>query len=484
MNSEYISFFELSKKYRENTFLLASGVNLSYEQLHVQICHFVSLLRKSGIKKHHRVAILSTTNIHYPLLLLSLFQIGAVAIPLNTSIPEKQIVTYLKNLTCDWLLVSKEYKNSGLAKEVSLIEFERLISNNARIRAELIKNAIPLVNEATVIFTSGSSNGPKAVLHTIGNHYYSALGSNINIPLTQSDRWLLSLPLYHVSGLSILFRTLIVGAAAVIPDEGLSLLKNIILHRVTHISLVTTQLLHLLDDGKNIAVLKGLKAILLGGSAIPLNLIEKAIASKLPIHISYGSTEMASQITTTQAGDAKTRLNASGRVLKYRELKLTADGEILVKGATLFKGYLYKDRISHSLNNEGWFNTGDLGRLDKHGYLYVTGRKDNMFISGGENIYPEEIEKYLLQFKGVLEAIVVDIPDETFGARPVAFLKMKQGVVVNKNELEKYLLLRIPKFKLPVNYLNWPDNIINMKPSRKVFRELALAQLLKHGKGN
>ena len=336
---------------------------------------------------------------------------------------------------------------------------------------------VPLEQQATIIFTSGSTAAPNAVLHTVANHYFSALGANENIPLGVGDRWLLSLPVYHVGGLAVLFRTLIAGASVVLPGTGLSTGRNIEKFNITHLSLVSTQLSRLLNESVSFKKFRQIKSVLIGGGPVVRNLITQARDNGLPVYTSYGSTEMASQITTTRTGDGLPRLQTSGKLLNYRELRVSDRSEIQVRGKTLFKGYVDGLELHSQLNLAGWFDTGDLGSLDQDGYLTVTGRRDNMFISGGENIYPEEIEQALIQIESIEQALVVPVPHMEFGNQAVAFIKTKAGSVFDPNILKSDLKKSLPGFKIPKIFLEWPENSPDgLKPGRKWFRSVAQKQ--------
>jgi len=317
------------------------------------------------------------------------------------------------------------------------------------------------------VATSGSSGEAKAALHTWANHYYSAKGSNECIPLTSSDRWILSLPLHHVSGLAILARCLTSGAALVIVSED-DLTGAIQRSKSTHVSLVSTQLQRLVADENNHVLLRSFKCILLGGSAFSRVLIEQAVKLGLNIYLSYGLTEMSSQVATGKVVDVN---KPCVKVLLYRQLKISAEGEILVAGEVLFKGYVTGTRLPFpSRENDFWFATGDIGALDKDGFLTVTGRRDSMFISGGENIHPEEIEKVLLNIKGVAEVIVVPKEDKEFGQRPIAFIKFA-GKPLEEEFLIQSLQDVLPRFKIPVAFFPWPQNLMaqGIKISRQEF---------------
>ena len=303
------------------------------------------------------------------------------------------------------------------------------------------------------MFTSGSSADPKAVVHTFGNHYYSALGANEHIELQSEDRWLLSLPLHHVGGLSIFFRVLLAGATIVIPDKQESISDAVSRYGVTHLSVVPTQIFRLLEQnsGKD---LTSLKAILVGGAPISDSLLQRAVEKGWPIYTTYGLTEMASQVATSSKAK-EVSLDEGAKVLEHREIKINDDGEILVRGKTLFKGYVQGEKIKAPFDAQGWFATGDLGALNKEGKLTVTGRKDNMFISGGENIAPAEIEKYLCQLEGVEAAKVMSEKDPEFGCRPIAFIKLKSGHKWEAGQIQEALEPYLPKFKIPKKFYDW-----------------------------
>jgi O-succinylbenzoic acid--CoA ligase len=247
----------------------------------------------------------------------------------------------------------------------------------------------------------------------------------------------------------------LVGAASICfpeVDEDDSELNT----KITHDSFVPTILLRLLkmdceDDGW-----QGCKAILLGGAAIPRTLIEKAKELNLPIHTTYGLTELCSQVAT------------DGKVLPYRELMIAGDGEILVKGKTLFKGYLREGKIELPVDANGYFATGDIGRFDADGNLQITGRKDLMFISGGENIYPEQIEWALYKIDNIDQAVVVPIDDPEFGQRPVAFIRTCDRTQFDSEHLKALLREKLESFKIPVKFYPMPDaESKKLKPNRQ-----------------
>jgi O-succinylbenzoic acid--CoA ligase len=277
--------------------------------------------------------------------------------------------------------------------------------------------------------------------------------------------------------MAILFRCWLAGATAVIADSAFSIAEALATHRITHVSMVATQLRRLVDGGGLQSARSALSAVLLGGGPTPETLLETAHAEGLPLHTTYGMTETSSQVTTTPPGASLDQLKTSGRRLPYREVRISDRQEILVRGRTLFQGYVTGSTVHDPTNEDGWLHTGDLGRLDDEGYLHVTGRKDNQFTSGGENIQPEVVERALVQLRGIRQAVVVPIPDAEFSQRPVAFVKHRG----HDNDLpltqwRQELEATLPRFMIPDRFYAWPQRAKRtgpMKVSRDWFREEA-----------
>jgi o-succinylbenzoate---CoA ligase len=440
----------------------ARGIT-SYEELDRMVS--AAALGLGELEPGSRVALQLPKDERYVALVLALIRAGHVACPISDRLPPRGVAQLLGTAACSGLISEDQEllqtAGSGLhrlAPEVLLRE--------GRQRAEPAD--IPQERPATIIFTSGSTGAPKAAIHTFGNHYHSALGSNANIALRPGDRWLHSLPLYHVGGLSILFRCLLAVATVALPQPGTTPGESIAGLAATHVSLVSTQLSRLLRESVDLG---GLQAVLMGGGPVPPSLVDEALARGLPLHTSYGLTEMSSQVTTTRPGASLEELRTAGRVLPNREVSISEEGEILVRGETLFAGYAEGEKLDRPLEAEGWFHTRDLGEIDESGYLRVGGRMDNLFISGGENIQPEEIEEALCRLDGIDEAVVVPVLDEEFGARPVAFVRAAGR---KPEELAQELEPLLPRFKIPISFYPWPEEAPrDMKADRAALGERA-----------
>jgi len=467
---------EAARRYKDLPALITDNDIISYGQYDQLVASAASRLKDADIAAGERVAIVSPITIDFPILLMALFRIGALACPISPRLPQQTVGEDIKKIGCTRIFDLTNQLHIDKSLGITTLPVAQIIDFTSAGATASGDHFVSLDQEATIIATSGTCARPKAVLHTYGNHYYSAIGSNKNIKVQPGDRWLLSLPLYHAGGLAILFRTVLGGGAVVIANKDADLLDTIRRYQITHLSLVHTQLYRLLHKKPTRDETKGLSALLVGGGAIPKTLITQAYGCDQPLFTSYGLTEMASQVTTTSPGDSLDRLLTSGRLLDHRQVKVSTEGEILVKGDTLFRGYVVQDEVYLPVDGEGWFHTGDIGRLDDTGCLTVRGRKDSMFVSGGENIHPEEIEGTLSLLDDVTDAVVVPIEDDEFGFRPVAFIRTAGNKRVYKSDLVTRLEQYLPRFKIPVRFYKWPETAqeSDMKPSRRYFRELLL----------
>lgn len=286
---------------------------------------------------------------------------------------------------------------------------------------------IDLDREAAILFTSGTTGRPKGARITYGNLWFSAAGAALLLGYQPGDIWLATLSLHHIGGLSILYRAAIGGATVDLHDRfEPDRVVAAILAGANHVSLVPAMLQRVLDvAGSDFTWPNTLRGILLGGAAAPVPLVEECLRIGVPVLPTYGLTESSSQAATMRVGEVAERPGSSGQALPLTELRVVVDGneahpgetgEIEVRGPSVFAGYLGElDR-----DPEEWFATGDAGYLDDVGFLHVVDRRSDLIVSGGENIYPAEVERVLLTHPLVRDAAVVGIPDERWGARPAA----------------------------------------------------------------
>ena len=443
----------------ELLFAIVDGDKLSYRLFDDRVRAVTAELSVSGIRPGDRVAFRLPNCIDAIAVIWACFRLRAIACPISNRMPDSSY---------DKIVAALEAHEPGLASNAHAAPTEQATLDDAAT--------------ATLILSSGSTGMPKVIAHQLRAHLASARASNANIPLSQCDRWLLSLPLYHVGGLAIVFRCIEAGAAVVIDSRNAGLREQIEFNAITHVSMVSTQLKRLLQGPADLP--KSLNAVLLGGGSMPFNLVKDAVHRGVPLYATYGLSEMGSQVTTTNLlVDSVVDASGtpicfhSGRSIHGAELRFGRDGEILVRGSSLMQGYWYDGGPKSAVDIDGWFHTKDLGALDADGNLVVHGRADNMFTSGGENIHPEEIEARLLELRGVRQAVVVAIPDAEYDARPIAFIDAVERNGWDEDLFRAELQTSLAKFKIPDRFLSWPDELsqFGVKPRRRDFEKIAIA---------
>jgi O-succinylbenzoic acid--CoA ligase len=284
---------------------------------------------------------------------------------------------------------------------------------------------------ATLMFTSGTTAGPKPVALSYDNWRWNAIGSALALGLDLEERWLCPMPLAHVGGLSIQLRSAIYGTTVVLHERfdierALAALSDPA-QRITLVSLVPTMLARLLDAG--LREPPSLRRVLLGGGPIAPALLARARAAGVPVSPSFGMTETCSQIAT------------DGHALFGAELRIAGDGELLVRGPAVAAG---------ALGPDGWLHTGDLGTLDATGRLAIVGRKADTIVTGGENVAPAEVEAALLEHPAVGDAAVLGRSDPEWGEAVVAQFVVRDGATVPEPAvLRAHCAERLAPFKVP-----------------------------------
>ena len=442
---------ETAKHHPDSIAITTRHEVLSYQALHRRICAYQMGLRQWGATP---VALYASSSIESIACLWAMLREGIPVFLPHLRYSTKALIPYFENSHVRNLL----HESTASFLDEATDPWQQRTLQDIRLPSRQTDTWLCLEQISTYLMTSGSSGKPKIATHTLSQHLYSALGVNTHLTFGPTDQWLLSLPLYHVSGLGIVFRCFFAGATLLIPTAGISLRHSISALQPSHLSLVPHQLKQL--EHIDSLTKQRIRAIILGGSGCPETLLKQVTKKGFPVLKSYGMTEMSATITCNHQPTT-----SSGKIMPYRELAITEDGEIAVRGKSLFSGYLENNYLSLPLTYDGWFLTGDMGYLAED-QLYVTGRKDGMILSGGENIHPEEIEEVLLSIPEVQRVAVIGISDPEFGQRPVAFVDpiLPQATFINALEAQ------LPRYKWPVRFFGFPDTF-GGKPSKHVLRE-------------
>jgi O-succinylbenzoic acid--CoA ligase len=402
--------------------LITGRYELGYAELEFEASRAARRLAARGVRRGATVALELAPGLDYVLLLHALMKLGAVAYPMNTRLAPGEREAELERAAPS--LVISDTGDAGLTEaDLPLLGEHDLDALHCRI------------------LTSGTSGHPRPVGLTYGNHLWSAVGSAFNLGVEPTDRWLCCLPLFHVGGLSIIMRSVIYGTTAVVHEDFHTdrIAASLEGDGITLISLVATQLVRLLEADVD---LLPLRAVLVGGGPVPEDVLEEAVGRGAAVVQTYGLTEAASQVTTLAPGEAQRKLGSAGRPLLTTHLRIQ-DGEILVQGPTVAPGVADED---------GWLHTGDLGRIDEEGFLYVEDRLADVIVTGGENVLPAEVEEVLLRHPDVLDAAAVGRSDAEWQEAIAAVVVLRGGAEPDAEALRAHCAEALAGYKVPKRF--------------------------------
>ncbi|WP_043934019.1 o-succinylbenzoate--CoA ligase [Bacillus sp. EB01] len=447
--------------------LLFNNQLLTFKELYAKSLSLATKLTSAGVDSSTFTGVLIKNNLESAILLYALQICRAPAVMLNNRLTAAEIAWQLRDANVSILI--SEPSLTSLAKEAASSHESVTTLTLTELSSIKPANWIPsdevsLEDICTVMYTSGTTGHPKGVLQTYGNHWWSASGSALNLGMTEHDTWLCTVPLFHISGYSILIRGIIYGNLVILHEhfDPKHVVKDIIEKKVSYMSIVGTALNRVLDELGDRNLPDTFGCMLLGGGPAPLPLLEACRRQNVPVFQTYGMTETASQSATLASEYSLSKLGSAGKPLFPVSIKIQLDdgneapageeGEILVKGPNVMPGYLNRPEATAEKIVDGWFHTGDIGKLDEEGFLYVIDRRSDLIISGGENIYPAEVESVLVSHPYVWDAGVAGISDSEWGQVPVAFLILMDGYSLTEEELRSYCLSRLAKYKVPRSF--------------------------------
>ncbi|ULG73724.1 o-succinylbenzoate--CoA ligase [Macrococcus brunensis] len=413
-----------------------------------------------------RIAVQPTNQLNSVIIMHAIVLAHIEMVLINTHLTESEVKRQLDSIGVSIIITENNYTS------LSCIMPETLFKGMAERSAVTTYNPEDIMS---IMFTSGTTGVQKAVPHTFLNHVASAERCKISFPFDRDSKWLLALPLYHISGLSVLVRSVMDGFTIVLFDkfDANAINQSIAEDEITHISLVPQTLEWLLEAGLERHKLEGL---LIGGAKLDDRTLEECLKRDLPVYTSFGMTETASQFITASPTDMVNHPNSVGPVTD--DIKVAAPlngaGEILVRGDNVMKGYLYPEGANDTAFSGDYFMTGDVGHI-KNGYLYVLDRRKDLIISGGENIYPSEIEQLILSIPDISACSVVGIPDAKWGEVPALVYESDSDLDAKITET----LQEIAKYKRPVLYkrIKQLHRTSNGKISRHLVKEWLLDEI-------
>ncbi|MEZ4632717.1 MAG: AMP-binding protein [Deinococcales bacterium] len=352
---------------------------LHYAELQALSAQYAGYLEALGLAKGQRVGLMMMSSFAYVALIHALLRLNAVIVPLNSRLTAEELDYQLAKVGLSYLIYDEALADYGGQQHLCQGLFLDELGSEAKKVNPLYQAEVSLEDEAIIIFSSGTTGKPKGVCLSLGNVFYSAVGSSHRLGTLPHDLWLSVLPFYHIGGLSILLRSCLYGTAALLhPRFELETIHHDLIHKpVTLVSLVPTMLYRLLTLSPQ-AYNAQFRLALLGGAATRSELVEEAHKRKISLATSYGLSEAASQVATALMPEVIAKAGTVGKGLmltqiSIREGDLTLGqgqvGEICVKGPNVMQGYLNDEKASQKSLRSGWLYSGDMGYLDDEGSL-------------------------------------------------------------------------------------------------------------------
>lgn len=458
----------------EHLAIQCDGIQWSFAQLDHEVSRCAHQFAGLGVGEGSRVALLAANSIYFVTCVHALTRLGAILVPLNTRLTQEELQWQIRDAHVTLLVHDAEHTDVATqivkgVPQVTQATFTPIEGNSAiTILSNLPEANVPLHTlidlSATqaIMYTSGTTGTPKGAIITYGMQWWNAIGSALNLGHQPDDCWLACMPFFHIGGLSILMRSVIYQISVVVQPkfDPIAVNQAIREQHVTIISVVAVMLQRMLAtlDAQNSVYPAALRCVLLGGGPAPRPLLEACAVKHIPVVQTYGMTETCSQAVTLAPADALRKLGSAGRPLPPVQLRIMQDeqeaqvgeaGEIHLKGPTITPGYANRPEATARAIHDGWLATGDIGYLDEEGYLYVLDRRSDLIISGGENVYPAEIEAVLLSHPDVAEAGVCGQADTQWGQVPIAFVHLKDESTVSTKDLLEYASTRLARYKQP-----------------------------------
>lgn len=463
----------------ERIALIGNDSRLTYRQMADIIDQVAVILSKVyHAKKGDRIGVLSGNSIEYLMLLFSIAKIGSIAVPLNVRLSEGELDYQLKDSQSSMLIVSKELYERGNnlirndnIKHLIILD-ELLFGNNlaaSMSTATKIDSGIDGSTPFVIIYTSGTTGKPKGAVLTQENMYWNSINNIFAIDITSYDRVLTVLPLFHIGGIGLFtLPTLLAGGTVVIPNyfqpgEALEIIEK---EEITIFMGVPTIFEAIRrSDRLEKTNLKSIRWFYSGGAPCPQELINFFIARGIAFGQGYGMTETSPTVFMLSKEDYNKKVGSIGKPVMFVDIRIVDDngndietgeiGELIFRGPNVLKEYWNLPNETAKSFKDGWFYSGDLARKDEDGFIYIAGRKKDMIISGGENIYPLEVEQVFLEHPNVNEIAVIGTHDDKWGEVPIAIISLKNGIT-DKVELINHCQARLAKYKCPkrIDFVN------------------------------
>jgi fatty-acyl-CoA synthase len=429
------------------------------------------------LQRGDRVAILAMNSTEYLLLLFAIAKLGCVAVPLNIRLTAKELEFQIKDSGARLLIAGEELQEAAeqladFSEELDVMRFGLKGQTSLRQQISSFSSApfydgvVDGSSAFIICYTSGTTGRPKGAVLTQENMFWNAINSNLAIDITSADRIITLLPLFHIGGIGLFaFPALFAGGTVVVPgkfdpDRALSMMEKYAVTIVMGVPAIHDALRK--SPSFNQTDLSSARWFYSGGAPCPHELISFYLERGIAFGQGYGMTETSPTVFMLSKEDYLHRIGSIGKPAMFCDIKVVDDagndvkagevGELLIQGPNVMKEYWNLPEETAKAIKDRWLSTGDLVKRDEEGFVYIAGRKKEMLISGGENVYPLEVEQVIGEFPAVDEVAVIGVPDIQWGEVPKAILVIKSGMEFSEEELRNHCRSKLAKYKIPKTF--------------------------------
>lgn len=440
--------------------------SLTYNELLSRSINLAHWLKGEGIQKGDRVALLAPNSLIYFELLFACCKLGAIFVPINWRLTPTEIEYILEDCLPEVVFFHGKYADSIKKLNTDLlkraIQLDRFTFDLEMGEPTFIED-VQVIDPLAIIYTGGTTGKPKGVVLTHESILWNGINTVVSWGLTSDDITLNYLPLFHTGGLNALSIPILMAGGKVViasdfdPVDAISFLNEY----CCTIALFVPTMYHLMVRTPEFQAsdFPSMKTFLSGGAPCPLELYEPFQKKDLFFKEGYGLTEAGPNNFYIHPLEARRKIGSVGKPMLFNKVKLVnldgkevaegEVGEIVIVGKHSFSHYWNNAAATHETIRENWIYTGDLGKVDADGYYYIVGRKKDMIITGGENVYPLEIEQWISALSGVAEVAVVGLPDPKWGEVVSAFIVVGKETKLNKEDIYTYCKERLGSYKIP-----------------------------------
>jgi fatty-acyl-CoA synthase len=452
-----------------------TGRQFTYAELFSRANRTAAVLKsRFGVERGDRVACLAQNELDYISLFFATQRLGAILVPVNFRFTASEVAHIVRDSGARLIVVEDAFASTLSGLDLAVWRFEgegslvEAASGTDFVEIEFVPE---FEDPAMILYTSGTTGFPKGAVISYRMMFWNSVNTGLRLNLTQNEVVLTFLPLFHTGGWNVLTTPCLHRGAKIVllkKFDAELILRLTASEKVSVLFGVPTTMDFLSRSSEFANTdLSSIRYAIVGGESMPLPLIKTWEERGIPIRQGYGLTEFGPNVFSLNEADSRRKMGSIGFPNFYIEARVVDDsgaevgaeevGELVLRGPTAMSGYWNNPKATAEILKNGWLHTGDLVRKDAEGYFYVVGRKKEMFISGGENVYPAEVEKVMRTLPGVREVAVVGVPHQRWGECGKAFVSFEDGQSLTVEEMRDHCLAHLAKFKVPAHYMIMKD---------------------------